>query len=120
MLSPRPMRRLRGGPRNKKAMKNLFHEQDMKNLTEARNVALQIAYEQGSVAADDVRERCAALHELSRNAIGSLFKTPDFIWQGVKRSRAKKRRGGLISTYILSEEAKCVMVKKFQRLSEMQ
>jgi hypothetical protein len=84
---------------------DLFTDQDQQRLVEARKVAMRIAFEEGSVSADLVREKFPLVESIHRNAIGSLFKTKEFIWNGVKKSRTPSRKGGLISVYRLTDEA---------------
>ena len=97
------------------AQSTLFTEQDRLRLLEARKVAMRIAFEEGSVSADLVREKFPLVESIHRNAIGALFKTKDFIWNGVKKSRTPSRKGGLISVYRLTEEAERHMESQYER-----
>lgn len=101
--------------RGKRTEPDLFDEIERSRLIEARNVAMRIAFEEGSVSADQVREKFPLVESLHRNAIGSLFKTKDFIWNGVKKSRTPSRKGGMISVYRLTDEAAMMMEGKYNR-----
>lgn len=91
-----------------------FSEEESR-LIEARKVAMRIAFEGGTVSADQVREKFPLVESLHKNAIGSLFKSPDFVWNGVKKSRTPSRKGGLISVYRLTEEAISFMAGQYAR-----
>jgi hypothetical protein len=71
----------------------------------ARRAAIRIAKEQGQVSSDEVRRECPITGSVHRKAMGSLFKTKDFIWSGVKKSTTKTRKGGMIGVYTLSDQA---------------
>lgn len=98
---------------------DLFTNEQRRYLEEARRVAMQIAYEQGSVSADDVREKFPTIEVLHRNAIGGLFKTSDFVHRGFKKSSTPSRKGGIICTYGLSENAEKFLRQQFKRKAEL-
>lgn len=92
-----------------------FSEQDRRTMIEARKTAMRIAYEEGGVAADVLREKFPGIKLLHRNALGSLFKTEDFIHQGFKKSKTPERRGGIIGTYGLTDEAIAFVEAQYRR-----
>ena len=92
-----------------------FTEQDRRTMIEARKTAMRIAFEEGSVSADILREKFPGVKTLHRNAIGSIFKTEDFIWNGVKKSKTPERKSGLIGVYRLADEAIAFVSGQYER-----
>lgn len=84
-------------------------------MIEARKTAMRIAFEEGSVAADILQDKFPGIKLLHRNALGSLFKTDDFVWQGVKKSNSPKRKKSLISVWSLTDEAIMFMEAQYRR-----
>lgn len=82
---------------------DLFKSESNAWLSNARTIAKQIAVQKGFVSSDDVRLRFPLSGAIHRNIVGSLFKTKDFKWNGVKKSTTPSRKGGLISVYTLNE-----------------
>jgi len=80
---------------------NLFSEASQTFIHRMRQEAIKIAQEQGEVSADDIRQRFEIPSDVSRNALGSLFKSKEFIWKGVKKSITPSRAGGMISVWAL-------------------
>jgi len=65
--------------------------------------AVKIAREEGCVSADDIRSRFEIPSDVSRNALGSLFKSKEFIWFGTKKSTTPSRAGSIISVWKIKE-----------------
>jgi hypothetical protein len=81
---------------------SLFSESSQAFIHRMRDEAVKIAEENGEVSADDIRSRFEIPLDVSRNALGSLFKCSMFAWKGVKRSITPSRAGGMISVWALS------------------
>lgn len=82
----------------------IFQRESEEWLAAARKVARRIATERGTVSSDDVRKQCPITGGIHRNAVGSIFKTRDFIWTGVKRSSTPSRKAGMIGVYMLRDQ----------------
>ena len=83
---------------------DLFQGNSKQWLDAARRAALRIARERGQVSSDDVRKECPITGAINKNVSGSIFKTRQFVWSGVKRSTTPSRKGGMISVYTLREQ----------------
>ena len=96
---------------------NAFDVDDAERLRQAREVAMRIAFEEGTVSADVVREKFPVVECLHRNAIGSLFKTNEFEFAGIKKSRTPSRKGGIIMTYRLTNDAEAMVRMNYSRFA---
>jgi len=85
---------------------NFFSELSQEWIKEKRIEAIKIAQENGEVSADDIRSRFDIPSYVSHNALGSLFKSKEFIWCGVKKSITPSRAGGMILVWALRTNSK--------------
>ena len=75
-------------------------------LRSARDLAKRIAFEEGSVTAEDINRRHPLPSGLHPNTMGKLFSVRDvFRWNGTKKSQTPSRKGGIISIWMLTDEA---------------
>lgn len=75
-------------------------------LEQARLAAQRIAFETGSVTAEDVRHACPLAAGLHPNTMGKVFAMKDtFSTSGVKKSTIGSRKGGVIWVWRLTEKA---------------
>ncbi len=94
---------------------DLIEEQKRIWVVNARQTAIEIAAREGSVSADDVRERFPIPGGIHRNVMGRLFKVPVFVFSGIKKSDTPSRKGGLICTYRLAESVRNEMEQRYGR-----
>jgi len=68
----------------------LFERHRSDWLAEARSVALSIAYRQGTVTIDDVRERCPPPDDIDPRVMGAVFRTSEFTPTGKHIKSARR------------------------------
>jgi hypothetical protein len=84
---------------------DLYADDVQEYIRKAREYAIEWCKDGGEISADEIRERFPIPAEWSRkqhNALGSLFKTKDFITKGIKKSTTPSRAGSTIYTWTLS------------------
>ncbi len=77
-------------------------------LERARAVAREIAKKRGTVSADDLRNLMREHPELApegtKNVMGGLFRSRDFVWVGWRHSRTPGSHGNRIGVYALADQ----------------
>lgn len=95
---------------------DLLQQAKEEYLRQARTAAEIIAYETGSVSAEDVRRRCPIPGGIHKNVMGRLFcDRKTFIFAGIKKSATPTRKGGIICTWRLTDEAHAQWQSHYER-----
>ena len=95
---------------------DMYEQQKQAWLDQARLVAQRIAYEEGSVTAEDIRVQCPIPGGIHRNTMGKIFADPKtFVSNGFKKSRTPSRNGAIICVWQLTEEARLHWMSHYKR-----
>lgn len=107
---------MKRSPVAQKNQMDLLGDEKMQWLSSARIAAQKIAFEDGSVTAEDIRRACPIPGWINKNVMGKLFADrKTFVWNGVKKSSTASRKGGLISVWMLTEEARLHWTSHYTR-----
>ena len=97
----------------------IFSQEDRRIMVRAREKAIEIAYKDGTVSADKLREEFQDIHAMHTKAIGSIFKVKKiFIASGFKNSTSNSRKGGAIRIYRITDEVRRQKARQYGVLAE--